>query len=90
MATAKTYGLMPCIWRALRAKHPGATSLTVYDRQGFALCFVFLYRYEAMVQMPLDLDFKLISWKQTIARTRPQTMGTLGPTDIPIGARTWG
>ena len=87
MVTKTTYGLMPCIWRALRAKHPGFT-LTVYGRDGLAIGTAYLHRDESLITLPESMDFRAISWKQTIERTPVSGNPIIGPTAIPIGTRT--
>lgn len=89
MSTRQTYGLAPYVWRALRAKHPGM-DLTLYDRAGLSIGIAHLHRYESMVTLPEGLDFRAVSWKQTIERTSYTRHGMLDPTPLPIGARTWG
>lgn len=85
----KSYGLAPCVWRRLRAKHPGM-DLVVYGRDGHAIGTAYLHRYESVVSLPEGMDFRAVSWRQTIDRTEPTEMGMLGPTPIPIGATRWG
>lgn len=84
----KTYGLMPLIWRRLRAKHAGCADITLYGRDGLAIGTGFLWRYEALISLPEAMDFRAISWKQTIDRTERTDFGLLGPSTIPIGARS--
>lgn len=85
----KTYGLMPCVWRRLRAKHPGM-GIVLYGHDGLAIGTGYLWRYEALISLPESMDFRAVSWKQTIDRTEPSDFGMLGPTPIAIGARSWG
>ncbi len=85
----KGYGLAACVWRRLRAKHPGM-DLVVYGRDGLALGTAFLFRYEAIVALPEGMDFRAVSWKQTIERTEPSEYGLLDPTPIAIGQTRWG
>ena len=90
MSSRPATGLAACIWRRLRAKTSGSQYLTVYGRDGLAIGEVFLFRYESLVQLPEGMDFKAISWIQTISRTPLENNPYLGPTPIPIGAMRWG
>lgn len=89
MPHGPTLGLHPTVWRKLRAKHPGL-DLTVYDRQGHSLGVAYLWRYDALISLPLGMDFNAIGWKQTIQKATPPIGGILGPTPIAIGRATWG
>lgn len=91
MSTTRTYGLAACVWRRLRAKHPGVVpALTLYGRDGSVLGDAFLFRYEACVGIPAHLSFSDISWKTTIECAPVETGGLLGPSKIAIGETRWG
>lgn len=89
MATQRTYGLLRCVWRALRAKHWGG-DIALVGRDGRVIGRGFLFRYEALVALPDDMDFRAVSWRRTIDHPAPPQNDMIGPTPIPIGAARWG
>lgn len=83
MATRTTYGLAPCVWRRLRARHGGG-EIALYGRAGEIAAYAYLYRYESKVAISEAVPFGSISWRQTIEKTVAQP-GLLQPSIIPIG-----
>lgn len=81
----KGYGLMRCIWRALRRKHGGCARIPVYGREGQPLGTAWLSRYDASIFLPVDIPFNAVSWKTTIDKLEYTPHPYLGPQEIPIG-----
>ena len=92
MTKTKGYGLAACIWRRLRAVHGGG-DLLLYGRDGLVIGKGFLFRYDAHVALPVDMDFKAVSWKTRLDHAPGQGFDPashLGPTPIAIGQQRWG
>lgn len=85
----KWWFVHPSVWRAMRARHEGG-NIRFYGRMGDVICVGVLNRYLNTISIPYFIDFKAISFKETINNLESQSKGgVLTPDKIPVGERTY-
>lgn len=86
------YGIMPLIWRRLRAVSGGCCDLDLYGRDGEKIGVAHLERYLPRVHIPAGMSFKAISWITTIKHVKEDPAAEaafIGKSEIAIGQRSF-
>jgi hypothetical protein len=83
------YGLHPTIWRKIRAKVGCVNDIQAYNKDNKRLCLMRVSRYQSYISLPDNIDFKDISWENTINHLKSdpdcKQNGFLGSSVIPVG-----
>jgi hypothetical protein len=65
-----TYGLHPSLWRKIRDNHSGGVKVNITNKKGDILGKCVVSRYESLIHLEENINFKSISFDNLIKDTQ--------------------